>query len=106
MGTPIELLRPAITTDAEGFQTVSYTPIAKVRCYMEYRNATEKWANRAAFSNAGLLLRFRHIPGLDVTTDLCVRTPKHIYSISAAENVRSRGMYWEVLCDTTEGTVR
>jgi hypothetical protein len=71
---------------------------------MEFRSGTEKWANRAAFSKSDMLFRFRHIPGLEVTTDLCVRTPRSIYQLTSVEDVRGRGMYWECLGTRTEAS--
>ena len=57
--------------DAEGFKSEKEVTLASVRAYREGRHGSERWANMAAFSEATDLFRFRVIPGVSVTTDLC-----------------------------------
>ena len=68
----IELLRTGTRTDEEGFGVTEEEVLASVRAYREPRNASQRWVNRAAFSDATDLFRFRMIPGVEVTTSLVI----------------------------------
>ena len=66
MSEPITILRVIHTKDADGFAESRDEPLARVRAYHEQRHGNVKWANRAAFSEATALFRFRTIPGVAV----------------------------------------
>ncbi len=55
------------------------------------------WANRAAFSEATDLFRFRYIPGISVTTTMLIVCDDGRFEITSVEDVKGRGMYIEVL---------
>ena len=93
----IELLRTVTRTDAEGFGVTEEEVLASVRSYREPRNASQRWVNRAAFSDATDLFRFRAIPGVAVTTSMVIVCAGGRYDIVSVEDVRGRGMYIEVL---------
>lgn len=93
----IELLRTVTRTDAEGFGVTEEEVLASVRAYREPRNASQRWVNRAAFSDATDLFRFRVIPGVVVTTSMVIVCAGGRYDIVSVEDVRGRGMYIEVL---------
>ena len=97
MSTFLNILEKKITTDAEGFKSEREVVLASVRAYREGRHGGEKWANRAAFTDATDLFRFRVIPGITVTTDLRLLCDGHTFEIISVENVKGRGMYLEVL---------
>lgn len=97
MNTEIELLQKQISKDDEGFKTENEVVIATVRAYREGRHGSEKWANRATFSDATDLFRFRSIPSGSVTTDMTIRYGASRFEITSVENVRGRGMYTEVM---------
>lgn len=97
MNTFLDILEKKITTDAEGFKSEQEVVLASVRAYREGRHGSEKWANRAAFTDATDLFRFRVIPGITVTTDLRILCDGHTFEITSVENVKGRGMYLEVL---------
>ncbi len=97
MDTFLEILEKKIITDAEGFKSEQEVVLASVRAYREGRHGSEKWANRAAFTDATDLFRFRVIPGITVTTDLRILCDGHTFEITSVENVKGRGMYLEVL---------
>lgn len=84
--------------DDEGFQTETDVVLATVRAYREGRHGSEKWANRAAFSEATDLFRFRTIPGLMVTTNMRLFCDGSVFEITSVEDVKGRGMYIGVLC--------
>jgi hypothetical protein len=63
MNTPVTILRVQYEKDADGFATPTDQPVKSVRAYFEQRHGNVKWANRAAFSEATALFRFRVIPG-------------------------------------------
>ena len=97
MNTQIQITQKQITLDNEGFQTESDVVVATVRAYREGRHGSEKWANRAAFSEATDLFRFRTIPGLTVTADMRLICGDSVFEITSVEDVKGRGMYIEVL---------
>ena len=97
MNSFIEIVKKSIDTDNEGFKTEILKTVAKVRAYREGRHGSEKWANRAAFSTATDLFRFRYIPNTDVTTDMLVLCNNRKFEITSVENVKGRNMYLEVL---------
>ena len=97
MNTRISLLQKQVTTDAEGFKSEQEIALASVRAYREGRHGSEKWANRAAFSDATDLFRFRVIPGVTVTADMRVLCGGQSFEITSVEDVKGRGMYVEVL---------
>ncbi len=97
MNETINIISTQPIKDAEGFVTASDTVLATVRAYKEEQRGTEKWANMAAFSEASALFRFRKIPGITVDTTLVITDKDGRYNIIAAEDVRGRGMYVEVL---------
>ena len=97
MRTPVQLLSSEAVKDAEGFATQQDKVLAEVRAYHEARHGSERWANRAAFSEATDLFRFRVIPGVSVTTDLALLCDGDRFEITSVEDVKGRGMYLEVM---------
>lgn len=97
MNTFINLIQKVTVKDNEGFTSETDTIVASVRAYREGRHGTEKWANRAVFSEATDLFRFRCIPGVDVTTEMIVVCDGKRFEITSVEDVKGRKMYMEVL---------
>ena len=93
----ITLVEPMVTKDAEGFGAKTETLRASIRAYREGRHGSRVWANRAAFSEATDLYRFRIIPGVTVTTNMFILDENSRFEITSVENVKGRGMYIEVL---------
>jgi SPP1 family predicted phage head-tail adaptor len=93
----LEIIRPTVVTDTEGFPVESEETLANIRAYREGRHGSEKWANRAAFTEATDLFRFRVIPGLAITTDMVFVTDGKRFQITSVEDVKGRGMYVEAL---------
>ena len=106
MTTPITIIKTTQIKDAEGFAKSVDTVVVRVRAYKEERHGTEIWANRAAFSKASCLFRFRVIHGVTVTTSHTILCGDERYNIVSAEDVRGRGMYIEVLASKIEPTKR
>ena len=94
----IEIIRPERVKDEDGFSERSDSVLASVRAYREGRHGSERWANRAAFTDATDLFRFRIIPRIEITTDLVIVCGAHRFEITSVENVHGRGMYIETLC--------
>ena len=88
--------------DPEGFVTQTDNILASVRAYAEQRYGNKSWANRAAFSTATVLFRFRKIPGAEVDTTHTIIWNGGRYRITSIEDVRNRGMYWEALAERIE----
>lgn len=105
MNTFINIISTVPIKDAEGFVTKNDRILASLRAYKEDRHGSEKWTNMASFSNASSLFRFRIIPGLSVTTKMVIVCEDGRYQILSVEDVRSRGMYHEVLAEKLEPTV-
>lgn len=97
MNTQIQITQKRVTLDDEGFQTESDVIVAEVRAYQEGRHGSEKWANRASFSEATDLFRFRAIPGMKITTDMRLLCGDSVFEITSVEDVKDRGMYIEAL---------
>ena len=97
MNTFIELTQMQNIKDSEGFSVQAEVIIASVRAYREGRHGTEKWANRAVFSEATDLFRFRRIPDIAVTTAMVIVCEDGRFEITSVEDVKGRGMYIEVL---------
>ena len=97
MRTPIQLILTENVKDSEGFSSPQDTVVAEVRAYHEARHGSERWANRAAFSEATDLFRFRCIPGVKITTAMMIRCGDTRFNITSVEDVKGRGMYLEVL---------
>ena len=102
MNVFIDIVTVEPTKDTEGFVTVGDTVLANVRAYKEDRHGNEKWANRAAFSTAASLFRFRKIPGLTITTTMFIVSEGERYNIVSVEDVKGRGMYLEILAEKIE----
>jgi hypothetical protein len=98
----IELISTSPIKDAEGFATTGDTVLANLRAYKEERHGTKSWANRAAFSTATALFRFRRVPGLIVEPSMVIVCGGDRYRILSVEDVKGRGMYWECLCEKIE----
>ena len=99
------IIEESIITDDEGFKSVTTTTVADVRCYREGRHGSVRWANLAAFSDATDLFRIRSIPNVSVTTDHIIDYNGERFKILSVENVKSRGLYTEILAQKVVSTV-
>ena len=97
MNVLISIAVETIAKDAEGFATKTDDILASIHAYREGRHGSQKWVNRAAFSEATDLFRFRMIPGLTVTTEHVILCDTDRFEITSVEDVKGRGMYLEVL---------
>ena len=97
MSARISIAVETIVKDAEGFATKTDTILASLHAYREGRHGSQKWVNRAAFSEATDLFRFRKIPGFMVMTEHVILCDGERYEITSVENVKGRNMYLEVL---------
>lgn len=104
MNTQIQITQKRVALDDEGFQTESDIVIADVRAYRDGRHGSEKWANRAAFSEATDLFRFRAIPGVKISTDMRLLCGDSVFEITSVEDVKGRGMYIEVLAKEVQSS--
>lgn len=102
MNTPIQIIQVIQNKDAEGFAVSTETVLANVRAYREERHGNERWANRAVWSAATSLFRFRVIPGVDVSAALRIGCGDERFRINSVENIRGRNMYIEVLAEKLE----
>mgnify|MGYP003591321595 CR=1 FL=1 len=103
MNALIDIVLPSTVKDEEGFSTQGDSILASVRAYREGRHGTQKWANRAAFSEATDLFRFRTIPNLAITTGMAIICDNERFDITSVEDVSGRSMYVEVLAIKVEG---
>ena len=97
INTRISVVEEMIAKDAEGFATKTDTVLATVHAYREGRHGSQKWVNRAAFSEATDLFRLRVIPGLTVTTAHVILCGDDRFEITSVEDVKGRKMYLEIL---------
>lgn len=105
MNTFVDIVSVTKKRDSEGFTVDSEEVLASVRAYREGRHGSQRWANLAAFSEATDLFRFRSIPGIGVTTDHILVCEDGRFDITSVEDVKSRGMYVEVLAKKVVSTV-
>ncbi len=97
MNTFIDIVERVTIKDLEGFSTEVDNILASIKAYREGRHGNEKWANRASFSEATDLFRFRRIPGATITTAMVVVNKEGRFQITSVEDIKGRGMYIEVL---------
>ena len=97
MSTQIFIALEMPTKDAEGFATKTDSILTSTHAYREGRHGSQKWVNRASFSAATDSFQFRVIPGLSVTTAHVILCGDDRYEITSVEDVKGRGMYFEVL---------
>ena len=97
MNVRISIAEETLIKDAEGFATKTDNILASLHAYREGRHGSQKWVNRAAFSEATDLFRIRFIPGLAVTTAHVILCGVDRFEITSVEDVQGRGMYLEVL---------
>ena len=102
MNVRISIAEETVIKDAEGFATKTDNILASLHTYREGRHGSQKWVNRAAFSEATDLFRFRVIPGLNVTTEYVILCDGERYEITSVEDVKGRGMYIEALAERIE----
>ena len=102
MNVAISIAMEAVTKDSEGFATKMDTVLASVHAYREGRHGSQKWVNRAAFSEATDLFRFRVIPGVRITTEHVLLCEDERFEITSVEDVKGKKMYLEVLAKKTE----
>ena len=104
MNVQVSIVMESVTKDAEGFATKTNSILTSIHAYREGRHGSQKWVNRAAFSEATDLFCFRTIPGLPVTTEHVILCDGERYEITSVEDVKGRGMYLEVLAKRIEAT--
>ena len=97
MSTHISIAEVVVNKDSEGFATKTDNILASVHAYREGRHGSQKWVNRAAFSEATDLFQFRVIPGLTVTTAHVILCGDDRFEITLVEDVKGRGMFLEAL---------
>jgi hypothetical protein len=100
MSEIVTLLRTEHTTDPEGFAQTRDVPLATVRAYFEQRHGNIKWANRAAFSEATSLFRFRIIPNVPVEPLYIIESAAGRFQVLSVEVLGK--MYVELLCQEVE----
>ncbi|HRW57973.1 MAG TPA: head-tail adaptor protein [Oscillospiraceae bacterium] len=102
MNVRISIAAETVTKDADGFAIKTDLTLVSLHAYREGRHGSQKWVNRAAFSEATDLFRFRTIPGLIITTEHVILCNGERYEITSVEDVKGRKMYIEVLAKKTE----
>ena len=104
MNVRISIAIETVVKDAEGFASKTDSVLASLHAYREGRHGSQKWVNRAAFSEATDLFCFRTIPGLTVSTEHVILCDGDRYEITSVENVKGKNMYLEVLAKRIEAT--
>ncbi|MGD6776316.1 head-tail adaptor protein [Sutcliffiella horikoshii] len=104
MNVLIEIYSTISVKDDEGFTTEEEQLLTSMRAYKESRHGSEAWKNRASFSEASSLFRFRRPRGFELTTDLVIGCKGERYNILSVEDIKERGMYVEVLAEKITGS--
>lgn len=97
MHTYINFFLKQQVTDEEGFKSETEVWLKSVRAYREGRHGSERWANRASFTDATDLFRFRAAPDFRPTTDMFIEYKNERFEITSIEDIKGRGMYIEIL---------
>lgn len=97
MNTYINFFEKLEGTDEEGFKDEIEVWLKSIRAYREGRHASARWANRAAFTDATDLFRFRKQPDFRPRTDMFIEYKGERFEILSIENIKGRGMYIEIL---------
>lgn len=97
MRTFIDIVTREIVKDEESFSEETDRILASVTAYKEEHFGSKTWANRAAFSEANTLFRFRNIPDLTIKPKMFIVCDDGRYEIVSVDNVKNRNMYIEVL---------
>jgi SPP1 family predicted phage head-tail adaptor len=100
----IEIYSVDNTKDEEGFNINSENLVLSTRAYKENRRGSEAWKNRASFTTATALFRFRKPPNVDINTEQILKCNGEEYNILNVEDIRERGMYLEILAEKIEGS--
>ena len=106
MQTFVEIYSTNSVKDEEGFVTKEEVLLLKTRAYKENRHGNEAWKNRASFTTATALFRFRKPPVIDISTThvLVCKGKGEKYNILSVEDIREKGMYVEVLAEKVTGS--
>lgn len=104
MNSFIEIYEEVSIRDTEGFVTKQEILVTSMRAYKENQHGSEAWKNRASFSEASSLFRFRKPRGIEITTDLIIVCKDERYNILSVEDIKERGMYMEVLAQRIAGS--
>ena len=100
MQEPVTIIRVLHEKDADGFAQPRDEVLARVRAYFEQRHGNVKWANRAAFSEATALFRFRMIPGVAVEPLYIIESTAGRFEVLSVEKLG--GMYYDCLVKGVE----
>ncbi|QSX09540.1 head-tail adaptor protein [Alkalibacter rhizosphaerae] len=104
MRSEIEIYSTVPSKDAEGFATKEDQLFFITKAYKEEQRGSEAWKNRAAFSTATTLFRFRKPPEVEILTEYLLVCKGVRYNILSVEDVRDKGMYVEVLAERVTGS--
>ena len=104
MQTFIEIYSTNSVKDEEGFVTKEDVFLLKTRAYKENRHGNEAWKNRASFTTATALFRFRKPPAIDISTTHVLVCKGEKYNILSVEDIREKSMYVEVLAEKVTGS--
>lgn len=98
----IQIVLPIKSKDKDGFMNETKEIVASIRAYREGRHGNAMWANRAAFTTATDLFRFRIIPNVKLTTNMVIVCDGSDFEIFLIEDVKGKKMYIEVLAKKVE----
>ena len=99
MTTFIDIIEERKVKDSSGFVTNQDAILASVRAYKEMRHGTLAWANRAVFSKATVLFRFRKIPEVEIAANHIITCDTGRYRILSAEDIKNKNFYMECLAE-------
>ncbi len=102
MSTFVDVIKPTITKDSEGFAVSQDVILASIRAYYEPKHGSEKWASRTEIFEATAMFQFRAIPNTKITTDMVLVCKYGRFEITSVEDVKGRGMYLEVMAKVVE----
>lgn len=100
----IEIYKTISNKDKEGFSNKESLLLYKTRAYKENRSGNQAWKNRASFSTATVLFRFRKPKKIEITTQHEIVCKHERFVVLSVENIREKDMYLEVLAESISGS--
>ncbi len=104
MNNFIQIVQLKKLKDKDGFMNETKEVVASIRAYREGRHGNAMWANRATFTTATDLFRFRKIPNVELTTSMIIVCDDSDFEVFSTEDVKGKKMYIEVLAKKVEPT--
>jgi len=100
----IDIYDTKVSKDEDGFVITEDVLLFSARAYKETSHGNEAWKNRASFTTATALFRFRRPRSIKLTTTQILVCLGERYNILSVEDIGEKGMYMELLVEKVAGS--